>query len=178
MQDVHRLRKIVMTVGAVAACLGVVACGPHPREIAAEPSIVGAWLVEIPEAPFPRHLFVFHANGTVEQSNPDAGDAGTSDSNLMGAWETEGDHFKGKVVEITADRATHKLAGQGEMTFTLTVTDDQLKGQMHAMFYDATHRLVRGPIATTLTGKRIRPYGGASHRSITFKKRSVFIRRN
>ena len=155
--DMRWLRKIVVTLGAVAVYLGIVACGPHTAEKAAEPSIVGAWLVEIPEAPFPRHLFVFHADGTVEQSNPDAGDAGTSDSNLMGALGMEDDHIKGKVVEITADRSTHKLAGQGEMTFTLKVTDDQLKGEMHAMFYDAEHRLVRGPITATLTGKRIRP---------------------
>ncbi len=49
----------------------------------------------IPEAPFPYHLFVFHSDGTVLQSNPDAGDANTSDSNLMGAWIAEGDHIRG-----------------------------------------------------------------------------------
>jgi hypothetical protein len=48
----------------------------------APPDIVGAWIVTIPDAPFPLHTFVFHSDGTVEQSNPDAGDPNTSDSNL------------------------------------------------------------------------------------------------
>lgn len=94
-------------------------------------------------------MFVFHA-GTVEQSNQDAGDAGTSDSNLMGAWDTDGDRITGKVVQITSDRATQKLAGQGEMTVTLKVNDDQLKGELQAMFYDAEHEPERGPIAAIL----------------------------
>jgi len=118
-------------------------------------------------------LLVFHTDGTVEQSNPDAGDAGTSDSNLMGAWETDGDHIKGQVVEITADRATHKLAGQGEMMFTLSV-NDQLKGEMHAMPYDAEHRLIRWPITATLTGKRIRPQGRAKSRGASLSGRESF----
>jgi len=157
MPAARQLRTMVVIAGAVAGCLGVGACGRHTSEKAAKPSIVGAWLVEIPEAPFPRHLFVFHADGTVEQSNPDAGDAGTSDSNLMGAWEMDGDRITGKVVEITADRATHKLAGQAEMTFTLRVKDDRLEGELHATFYDAEHKPARGQIAATLTGRRIRP---------------------
>jgi len=45
----------------------------------------------------------------------------------MGAWDTDGDRITGKVVEITADRAPQKLAGQGKMTFPLRVKDDQLK---------------------------------------------------
>jgi hypothetical protein len=32
----------------------------------------------------------FHSDGTVEQSNPEAGDPNASDSNLMGAWTFDG----------------------------------------------------------------------------------------
>ena len=95
-------------------------------------------------------MFVFHP-GTVEQSNPDAGDAGTSDNHLMGAWERTARRMTGKVVEITADRPTHKLAGRGEMKFKLRLKDDQLKGELQAMFYDAEHKPERGPIAAILT---------------------------
>jgi hypothetical protein len=51
---------------------------------------VGAWIVKIPDAPVPLHMFVFHSDGTVEQSDPDAGDPNSSDNNLMGAWRADG----------------------------------------------------------------------------------------
>jgi hypothetical protein len=75
-------RLTAMTVGAL--CLGLVACRPPALEKMFVPSIVGTWLVKIPEAPFPWHPFIFHSDGTVQQSNPDAGDPNTSDSNLIG----------------------------------------------------------------------------------------------
>jgi hypothetical protein len=76
--------------------------------------IVGTWLVKTPEAPFPYHMFVFHSDGTVQQSNPDAGDSETSDSNAMGVWVPEGDSIKGRIVEITADRTTRHFVSRGE----------------------------------------------------------------
>ena len=102
-----------------------------------DPSIVGTWIVRIPEAPFPMHLYVFHADGTVQQSNPDAGDPNTSDSNLMGAWQKNGEGFKARTVEFTADRATHKLIGKGEIIMDLKVDHDHLQGAPDATFYAA-----------------------------------------
>jgi hypothetical protein len=46
--------------------------------------------VKIPEAPFLFDMLVFHANGTMQQANPDAGDPNTSDSNGLGAWVLDG----------------------------------------------------------------------------------------
>ena len=73
------MQKRLLAIGIVALCL----MGYH------ETPIVGAWVVTIPGAPFPVHMFVFHSDGTVEQSNPDAGDPSASDSNLAGAWTTD-----------------------------------------------------------------------------------------
>jgi hypothetical protein len=70
----------------VALCLALAAC--HPARVS---PIVGTWLVTIPEAPFPLHMFSFHADGTVQQSIPDAGDPNSSDSSAMGAWLAQRD---------------------------------------------------------------------------------------
>ena len=99
----------------VLLCLGLTACGQHTSPI------VGTWFVKTAEAPFPYHMFVFHADGTMQQANPDAGDANTSDSNGMGAWVAEGDGIKGKFVEITADRNTRQFVSRGEISFLVKV---------------------------------------------------------
>src|SRR5436190_7337106 len=71
---------------------------------AAGKQVVGVWFVTMPQAPFKYHMLAFHADGTMEQANPDAGDAHTSDSDGMGVWEMRGGKVIGKFVEITADR--------------------------------------------------------------------------
>src|SRR5215469_15616397 len=78
------------------------------------PAIAGTWFVKDSAAPFPYQMYVFHADGTMSQSNPDAGDSKASDSEGQGVWVSEGGKFKGKWIEITADRATHKYTGRGE----------------------------------------------------------------
>src|SRR5579872_7514210 len=77
-------------------------------------SIVGTWVVRDSAAPFPVHMYVFNADGTMQQANPDAGDPKTSDSDGKGVWISDATGVRGKWVEVTADRATHKFAGRGE----------------------------------------------------------------
>jgi len=118
---------------------------------------VGAWIVKIPDAPFPLHMFVFHSDGTVEQSNPDAGDPNTSDSNLMGAWRADGDGYKGKIVEITADRTSRQFAARGEISFALKVSGNTFGGTASATFFDAGGHQIRGPIQVKMEGERVLP---------------------
>ena len=73
----------------------------------------------MPTAPYPYHLFTFHADSTVIQSNPDAGASGHSDSNLMGAWTSAGDGFTTKLVETAADRTTHKFVSRTELAMSI-----------------------------------------------------------
>jgi hypothetical protein len=102
------MQRQLISICLGVTMLGMAACkGSAPKE--QPPAIVGTWIVSIPDAPFPIHLFVFHGDGTVVQSNPEAGDPNTSDSNLMGVWVRNGDAFQGRIVEITADRATQAL---------------------------------------------------------------------
>jgi hypothetical protein len=138
-----------------ALLLGLSGCQnvePH-----ALPPIVGTWLVKIPEAPFPLHMFTFHSDGTVQQSNPDAGDPNGSDSSAMGVWLAERDQVKGKLVEITADRTTRQFVSRGEISFSLKVDGNALSGTAVAVFYDEGGRTVRGPVRATLEGQRVLP---------------------
>jgi hypothetical protein len=116
--------------------------------------VVGAWLVTIPEAPFQYHVIIFHADGTLVQSNPDAGDPRTSDSNGMGAWVLDGDRIAGTFVEVTADRSTHKFASRGEISFSVRVQADNMRGSGSAHFFDS-NGTPGDPIAFTLSGSRI-----------------------
>ena len=157
MQHLYMPRLTVAGVCAVAVFLGVLACRRSAPEAGAVSSIVGTWLVKTPEAPFAWHLYAFHPDGTVQQANPDAGDPNTSDSNAMGAWQVEGDHIKGRIVEFTANRTTHQVVSRGEISFTLRTRGDTLSGLASAAFYDIDGHPLHPPIAATLNGQRIRP---------------------
>ena len=102
-------------------------------------------------------MFVFHSDGTVVQSSPDAGDPNSSDSNLMGVWVRDGDAFKGRLVEITADRNTHEFVSRGDITYRITVSGDALHGNATAVFHDADWHQIGIPIQATLDGKRVQP---------------------
>ena len=149
------MQKCLGAIVIAGLCFAGCQDAHNSQESAAE--IVGAWLVRIPDAPFPLHMFVFHSDGTVEQSNPDAGDPNTSDSNLMGAWQTDGNGYKGKLVEITAERNTHQFASRGEISFAVTVSGNTFTGTASATFFDPSGRQVKGPIQVTMAGDRVMP---------------------
>ena len=148
--------NIVGAFTSLGLCaIALLGCGTLPKSGGAIQPIVGAWLVTIPEAPFQNHVMIFHADGTLVQSNPDAGDPRTSDSNGMGAWVSEGDHFAGKFMEITADRSTHKFSSRGEIQFSVRVQADNVVGSGSARFFDSSGAPKGDPIAFTLSGYRI-----------------------
>jgi hypothetical protein len=132
----------------VAVLLGLSGCGrPNP--------IIGTWVVKDSAAPFPYHMYVFNADGTMQQANPDAGDPHASDSDGKGVWVADGDKIKGKFVEVTADRTTHQYLARGEISFVFKVDGDTLTGNGTARFYDVNEVVIVGPIETTMTGKRV-----------------------
>ena len=139
--------SVPLTLALAAGSASAHAPAPDP--------VVGTWLVQQPAAPFPLHLYVFNADHTVQQANPDAGDPHTSDSDGKGAWRRKGSKVSGKWVEIMADRTTHKLSGHGEFTFTVTVAADRLTGAGMFTGYDADGKVVAGPIDAPFTGTRI-----------------------
>jgi hypothetical protein len=149
------MRKSFAAMGIAALC--VLGCAAAPDGDGASRGIVGAWVVKIPDAPFPLHVFLFHADGTVIQSNPDAGDPSASDSNLMGEWRAVGGGYQGKMVEITADRATRQFVARGEISFELKVSGNTFDGVARATFFDASGRQIRGPVQARMEGERVLP---------------------
>src|SRR5690349_7564154 len=97
-------------LGISLVMLGLVALGGfwwlQSARAASAKQVVGVWLVRFPGAPFKYHMMTFHADGTLQQANPDAGNAHTRDSDGMGVWEIRSGKVVGKFVEITANRDT------------------------------------------------------------------------
>ncbi len=118
-------------------------------------AVVGVWIVKDETAPFPFHMYVFNADGTMQQANPDAGNARTSDSDGKGIWITRGDRIVGKWVEITADRGTRKFVGRLDLSFDLKVDGDQLTGNRSAQPFDADGKPAGEPFQGSFTGTRV-----------------------
>ncbi len=144
----HGVRRLLALTCALAAG----SASAHPSAI--DP-VVGTWLVQQPAAPFPLHLYVFNADHTMQQANPDAGDPRTSDSDGKGAWRRNGGKVSGKWVEIMADRLTHKLVGRGEFTYVVDVTRDHLTGTGMFLGYDVDGKVIAGPFDAPFTGTRV-----------------------
>jgi hypothetical protein len=141
----------------VAAAIGQLGCSiPSARNNFPNP-IVGAWIVQDPNAPFPYHMYVFNADGTMQQANPDAGDAHASDSDGKGIWIPNGEQINGKWVEVIADRATHQFAGRLEISYEITVSGDAYTATETVHSYDAAGNLSASPATPAkLVGKRIK----------------------
>ncbi len=84
-QYISKILKSPLVVGGVIVLLGGALWFIRTNSS----SIVGTWFVKASDAPFPYHMFVFNADGTMQQANPDAGDANTSDSDGKGIWKND-----------------------------------------------------------------------------------------
>ena len=143
--------KTARFVLSMFALLGVSSCSTmRPSH-----GVVGAWFVEHSSAPFKYHMYVFNADGTMQQANPDAGNARTSDSDGKGIWVAQGHSVKGKFVEITADRTTHAFLSRGEISFDFLIHGDSFTGTATGRFFDLSGKLIDGPFATDMKGSRV-----------------------
>ncbi|WP_296675869.1 hypothetical protein [Novosphingobium sp.] len=145
------LRRVRVSAAIALAASGTALCA---ATAAADP-VSGVWLVEHPTAPFPLHLYVFNADHTMQQANPDAGNPRESDSDGKGIWLRKGNRIVGKWVEIMADRTTHKLTGRGELTFELTVSGNRITGTGSFTQFDAAGLRKGDLIDAPFTGSRI-----------------------
>jgi hypothetical protein len=124
--------------------------------MAEPPGIVGAWEVTTTGAPFAHHMFVFHADGTLLQFNPPAGNPGSSDTPGVGAWRSSGDgETRARFVEVRLDPASG-VPTRGVVDFRVRVAGDRLSGTGAFHVYDMTGgKLVDGPHSTTFEGRRV-----------------------
>jgi hypothetical protein len=135
--------------------LGLLSCYHENTDSKSNP-VVGAWLVKDSGAPFPYHMYMFNADGTLQQANPDAGDPRTSDSDGKGVWRVDGDGIKGTWIETSADRTTHKFAGRTEINFSIKVNVDTFSGTEHFRSYNSDGTLIGASTsAAPLEGKRV-----------------------
>ena len=132
----------------------VALAGPA-KPVAKHAAVVGVWIVKDETAPFLFHMYVFNADGTMQQANPDAGNSRTSDSDGKGIWITRGDRIVGKWVEISADRGTRKYAGRLDLTFDIKVDGDRLTGSRSAQPFDAEGSPAGEPLPGLFTGTRV-----------------------
>jgi hypothetical protein len=147
----------ILMLGLVASANSAIyGCSSVASRNSPSNPIVGAWLVRDPNAPFPFHMYVFNADGTMQQANPDAGDPHGSDSDGKGIWVASGERIKGKWVEVIADRATHQYSGRLEISFDIAVSGDAYTGTETVRSYDATGSpAINRPTPARIEGKRI-----------------------
>ncbi len=155
----HTAGKIMARALLIGTALGVSGCDRASVDSPRAHPIVGTWLVQDPNAPFPYHLYVFNADGTMQQANPDAGDPRTSDSDGKGVWKARSDRSNGidaKWVELTADRTTHQYAGRLELVMQITVTGDSLTAFESVKVFDAAGAAAQAPATPKpLQGARV-----------------------
>jgi hypothetical protein len=139
------MNRLPIALGMALSLLATQACSTLPSRSSGSNPVVGVWFVHDVDAPFPYHMYAFNGDGTMQQTNPDAGDPNSSDSDGKGIWITEGGRIRGKWVEVTADRASHKFTGRTEISFDIEVTHDAFAGTETARSYDANGILTAGP---------------------------------
>jgi hypothetical protein len=140
----------------LASAISAVGCDNEREDAAPVHPIVGTWLVHDPNAPFPHHLYVFNGDGTMQQANPDAGNARSSDSDGKGIWVNRGDRIEAKWVELSADRATHQYTGRLELTMQIVVQGDSLTATETAALFDAAGASAPAPATPKpLRGARV-----------------------
>src|SRR5271154_2769871 len=148
--------RLPMALGLLLSLVGLYACATLPGKTASSNPVVGAWFVHDINAPFPYHMYVFNADGTMQQANPDAGDPHASDSDGKGIWIPNGEQIKGKWVEVIADRATHQFAGRLEISYQIAVSGDTYTATETVRSYDAAGNLAASPATPAkLVGKRV-----------------------
>jgi hypothetical protein len=137
--------------------VGLQACRSAPEPKSLLNPIVGAWLVNDPNAPFPYHMYVFNGDGTMQQANPDAGDPHASDSDGKGVWVAVGDKIRGKWVEVVADRTTRRFIGRTEISFDLDIDGDRFAGRETVRSYDAHGDATTAPdTPAIIAGERVK----------------------
>lgn len=122
---------------------------------AAPLDILGTWYVDTVGAPFKPHGMIFHLDGTMVLTNPDAAEAQNSSSAGYGSWQLKRNQVVGQFFEVNADKTTNQFTTLLIVKFTITsVTPDRFSGDATASYFDGDRHLVNGPFPATLLGQK------------------------
>jgi hypothetical protein len=101
-------------------------------------------------------MFVFHDDGTMQQSNPPAGNTETSDTAGMGVWEPrQVDTVRARFEEFRHDLGTGEVT-RGVIDLVIEVHGDTLSGSCKFNIVNPdSDEHVSGPHHATLEGRRV-----------------------
>jgi hypothetical protein len=152
---------MVLAVAAVTAAVTAIVIGGQSMLAHAQgkKNIVGAWYVDTVGAPFVPHGMLFHADGTLSLTNPDAAEATNSSSAGYGQWRLDRGKVHGRFFEVNADKNTNLFTTLLVVTFTIKVDGDTFMGLATAEYFDKDRRRVQGPFPAELLGQRFEVTG-------------------
>jgi hypothetical protein len=116
--------------------------------------IVGVWRVSVVGAPFPYHMFAFHSDGTMQQSNPPAGNKETSDTAGLGIWAEKDGAVKARFEEFRISFNDDQVT-RGAVDFNLKVSANKLSGDCAFNIYDINGKHLQGPMQATVEADRV-----------------------
>lgn len=149
----HNRPKWLAIAVILIACAATVAF-VRPAGAGKGQTPVGAWYVDTVGAPFAPHGITFHADGTLDLTNPDAAEATNSSSAGMGSWVATRDGARGQFFEVNADKTTNQFTTILVVKFEIKVHDQGFRGPASASYYDGNRSLVAGPFPAMLVGQR------------------------
>lgn len=151
---------VVIIVFVLAFAVGTTMAARGNEAEAATGKIVGAWYVDTIGAPFEPHGITFHADGTLDLTNPDAAEATNSSSAGMGEWvavRIEGQPgARGSFFEVNADKGTNQFTTILVVRFQVRLSALQpgtFSGPATATYYDGNRNVVLGPLDAVLKGQ-------------------------
>jgi hypothetical protein len=90
------MNRLCGTLWLLVSMLAIQGCSTFPGRTSSANPVVGVWIVNDVDAPFPYHTSVFNGDGALQQASPDAGDPNSTDSDGKGIWIADRDRMKGK----------------------------------------------------------------------------------
>lgn len=154
-----RIRTWTVVALFIAVTATALAVGATMARAGIKRDIVGAWYVDTVGAPFVPHGMLFHADGTLSLTNPDAAEAANSSSAGYGQWRLERGKVQGRFFEVNADKATNQFTTLLVVTFTIKVDGDTFTGPATAEYFDKDRKRVQGPFPASLLGQRFEVTG-------------------
>ncbi|WP_347671847.1 hypothetical protein [Micromonospora sp. B11E3] len=116
--------------------------------------IVGVWRVRTEGAPVPYHMFAFHSDGTLHQSNPPLGNTITSDTAGLGVWQEREGAVKARFEEYRLAYRDHSMT-RGVIELTLSVSHNSFTGTAEFNVYDVDDKHLDGPLHATVEGRKV-----------------------